>query len=59
MDVNSAYLKLTQHGTVEVGVVQEAVRIKRLAEAMGLSVGLIGHPGKWRVYDLKRAKGVG
>jgi len=59
LELEKSLNEINRTGAVEVQTAQDAIRLKRLAEAMGLSVGLIGHPGKWRVYDLKRAKGVG
>jgi hypothetical protein len=44
--------ELVKTGAVEVGVAQDAVRLKQHAEAMRMSVGLMGRPGHWKVYNM-------
>jgi ribosomal protein S3 len=49
--------ELAQMGVVEVKTAQEAVKIRKYAEASGMIVGLSGSPGKWRVYDMTEPMG--
>lgn len=46
------YRELADYGAAELRTAQEAWRLKKYAEAMGMSVSLEGRPGCWRVYDL-------
>ncbi len=46
------YRELADLGAVELTTAQEAWRLKRYAEAKGMSVSLEGRPGCWRVYEL-------
>lgn len=46
------YRELADYGAVELTTAQDAWRLKRYAEAMGMSVSLEGRPGCWRVYEL-------
>lgn len=49
--------ELHKLGAVEVSTAQEAVQLKKYAETYGKMVGLIGTPGKWKIYDMTAPMG--
>jgi len=56
-ELAKAFDELAQMGAVEVKTAQEAVRLQKYAQSLGMAVCLRGQPGRWKVYDISQPMG--